>query len=158
MVRNFLTSYVTVRFSRKTALWKYFSIVTISELQCYGCSAWRQNPEDHDLNTRGYNQIFRTESITTSTTIIINNRWEAIQRVMAAKLTRLTQKIAIQLHIVARNCSICSSRCRRPVRKLLNIPSKSRRESLRILNSKCVFCHILYILLFLAVHYTLYVR
>jgi len=33
---------------------------------------------------------------------------------MAAKLTRLTHKIAIQLHLVAESCS------RRPVRKLLD--------------------------------------
>jgi hypothetical protein len=38
---------------------------------------------------------------------------------MAAKLTRLTQKIAIQLRLVAQSCTICSSRCRRPVWKLL---------------------------------------
>jgi hypothetical protein len=31
----------------------------------------------------------------------INTRWEATLRVMAAKLTRLTYKIAIQLHLVA---------------------------------------------------------
>jgi hypothetical protein len=42
---------------------------------------------------------------------------------MAAKLTRLTQKIAIQLHLVAESCTICSSRSRRPVRKLLDTPS-----------------------------------
>jgi hypothetical protein len=29
---------------------------------------------------------------------------------MAAKLARLTHKIAIQLHIVAESCTICSSR------------------------------------------------
>jgi hypothetical protein len=39
---------------------------------------------------------------------------------MAAKLTRLTHKIAIQLRLVAESCIICSSRCRRPVRKLLD--------------------------------------
>jgi len=39
--------------------------------------------------------------------------------VMEAKLTRLTHKIAIQLL----SCSICSSRSRRPVRKLLDTPS-----------------------------------
>jgi len=43
---------------------------------------------------------FRTESITTLTTTI-NIRWEAIQRIMAAKLTRQTHKIEIQLHLVA---------------------------------------------------------
>jgi hypothetical protein len=42
---------------------------------------------------------------------------------MAAKLTRLTHKIAIQLHLVAESCNICSSRSRRPVRKLLDTPS-----------------------------------
>jgi hypothetical protein len=48
-----------------------------------------------------------------------NTRWEAIQSVMAAKLTRLTHKIAIQLRLVAESCNICSSRFRWPVRKLL---------------------------------------
>jgi hypothetical protein len=42
---------------------------------------------------------------------------------MAAKLTRLTHKIAMQLHLVAENCTICSSRSRRSVRKLLDTPS-----------------------------------
>jgi len=38
---------------------------------------------------------------------------------MAAKLTRLTHKIAIKLHIVAESYAICSSCSERPVRKLL---------------------------------------
>jgi len=38
---------------------------------------------------------------------------------MGAKLTRLTHKIAIQLHLVAES----SSRSRRPVRKLLDTTS-----------------------------------
>jgi hypothetical protein len=42
---------------------------------------------------------------------------------MAAKLTRLTDKIAIQLHLVVTNFTICISRSRRPVRKLLDILS-----------------------------------
>jgi len=42
---------------------------------------------------------------------------------MAAKLTSLTHKLAIQLHFVAESCTICSSRSRRPVRKLLDTPS-----------------------------------
>jgi len=37
---------------------------------------------------------------------------------MAAKLTRLTYQIVIQLHLVAESCTICSSRCRQPVQKL----------------------------------------
>jgi hypothetical protein len=34
---------------------------------------------------------------------------------MAAKLTRLTQKIAIQLHLLAESCTIYSPRSRRQV-------------------------------------------
>jgi hypothetical protein len=52
-----------------------------------------------------------------------HTRWEATQRVVAAKLTRLTHKIATQLHLVAESCTICTSRSRRPVRKLLDTPS-----------------------------------
>jgi hypothetical protein len=44
---------------------------------------------------------------------------------MAAKLIRLTHKIAIQLHVVAESCIICSSRSKWPVQKLLDIPSLS---------------------------------
>jgi hypothetical protein len=51
-------------------------------------------------------------SITKSTTTT-NTRWEASQMVMAAKLTRLTHKISIQLHLVAESCTICSSHSRR---------------------------------------------
>jgi len=39
---------------------------------------------------------------------------------MAAKLTRLTYKIALQLHVVAESWNICNSRSRLPVRKLLD--------------------------------------
>jgi len=42
---------------------------------------------------------------------------------MAAKLTRLTHKIAVQLQLLAESCYHCSSRFRRPVRKLLDKPS-----------------------------------
>jgi hypothetical protein len=41
---------------------------------------------------------------------------------MAAKLIRLTYKIAIQLHLVAKSCTICSSRSKWLVRKLLDTP------------------------------------
>jgi hypothetical protein len=50
----------------------------------------------------------------------MNTRCETTQRVMAAKLTTLTHKIAIQLHLVAESCNIYSSRSRRTVRKLLD--------------------------------------
>jgi len=42
--------------------------------------------------------------------------------VMAARLNRLTHKIAIQLHLVTESCTIFSSCSRRPVRKLLDTP------------------------------------
>jgi hypothetical protein len=41
---------------------------------------------------------------------------------VATKFTRLTHKIEIQLHLVAESYTICSSRCRRPVRKHLDTP------------------------------------
>jgi len=44
---------------------------------------------------------------------------------MTAKLTRLTHKIAIQLHLRAVSCTTCGSRSRRPVRELLDTPSYS---------------------------------
>jgi hypothetical protein len=43
------------------------------------------------------------------------------------KLTRMTHKIAIQLHLVAESWTICSSHSRRPVRKLLDTPSHMSR-------------------------------
>jgi hypothetical protein len=71
----------------------------------------------------GVSKSFRTESITKYTLTTVNTRWEATQRVMAVKLTRMTHKIAIQLHLVPTSCTIYSSRPRRPVRKLLDTPS-----------------------------------
>jgi hypothetical protein len=56
----------------------------------------------------------------------INTRWEPIQMVMSAKLTRLTHKIAIQLQLGVESCIICSSRSRWPVRKHLDTPSYMR--------------------------------
>jgi len=40
-----------------------------------------------------------------------------------AKLTILTHSIAIQLHLMAESCTICSSLAKRPVRKLLDTSS-----------------------------------
>jgi len=42
---------------------------------------------------------------------------------MVAKLTTLTHKIAIQLYLVAKGYTVCSSHSRPPVRKLLDTPS-----------------------------------
>jgi hypothetical protein len=71
----------------------------------------------------GVSRSFRTKSITKSTTSTINTRWEATKRILAVKLTRLIQKLAIQLHLVAESCTICSSLSTRPVRKPLDTPS-----------------------------------
>jgi hypothetical protein len=88
---------------------------------------------------------FRTQSISKYTPTFGTSRWEAIQRVMAAKLTRLTHKIAIQLHLVAESCIICSSRSRWPVRKLLDTPTYVTFQSTRLekacpLNWSTPFC------------------
>jgi len=53
-----------------------------------------------------------------------NTHWETTQRVMVAKLTRLTHKIAIQLHLVTESGTICSSHPRQSVLKLLDTPSQ----------------------------------
>jgi hypothetical protein len=53
----------------------------------------------------------------------INTHREVTLRIMAAKLTRLTHKIAIQLHLVAESYTIYSSRSRRPVQKIWVAPS-----------------------------------
>jgi hypothetical protein len=81
-------------------------------------SGWAREGITHTDMYEGVSESFRTESITkyTLTTTIT-------QKVMAAKLARLTHKVAIQLHIVAESCTICSSRSRRPARKLLDTPS-----------------------------------
>jgi hypothetical protein len=71
----------------------------------------------------GYIQRFPDWVVTKYMLIFSITHWEATQRVMAAKLTTLTHKIVIQLQLVAESCTICSSRSRRPVRKLLDIIS-----------------------------------
>jgi hypothetical protein len=70
----------------------------------------------------GVSKIFLSLKRNKQTTTI-STPWEATQRVMATKLTRLTHKISIQMHLVTESCTICSSRSRRPVRKLLDTPS-----------------------------------
>jgi hypothetical protein len=59
----------------------------------------------------GVSKSFQTELITIKT----NTCWEARQRVMVAKLTRLTHKIAIQLNPVAESHTVCSFHSRWPV-------------------------------------------
>jgi hypothetical protein len=86
----------------------------------------------------------RTESIAKCTLTTINTRWETTQRVMAAKLTRLTHKIVIQLHLVAERCNISSPRSRQPVQKLLDTLSYMKEKK----------CHV-HALLRKAIGYTL---
>jgi hypothetical protein len=51
---------------------------------------------------------------------------------MAAELTGLTHKIARQLYLVAESCTICSSRSRRPIRKLLDTPSYTKMLNIKM--------------------------
>jgi len=78
---------------------------------------------------KGVSKSFRTESIKKHKLTTINTHWETTQRAMAAKLTRLTHKIATQVHLVAERCTIC----RRLVRKLLDIPSYLQLRHHRLL-------------------------
>jgi hypothetical protein len=55
---------------------------------------------------------------------------------MEEKLTRLTYKMATQLHLVAESCTICISRSRCPVRKLLDMPSYETYED----SYRCAKC------------------
>jgi hypothetical protein len=75
------------------------------------------------IQYEGVSVSFRSESITKYMLTLGITRRESIQRVMVAKLTRLAHKIAMQLHLMAECCTICSSSSRRPVRKLLDTSS-----------------------------------
>jgi hypothetical protein len=115
-----------------------------SEIKKWNLSSERdQVPQPHKATSRLYllyecvSKSFRTESIKKwTTTTTINTSWEATQRVMVVKLTRLTHKIAIQLHLVAESFTICSSRSRRPVRKPLDSPSYISVSSGTYINSR----------------------
>jgi hypothetical protein len=74
---------------------------------------------EKDILYEGISKSFRKESIKKYTLTFGITRSEATQRVMAAKLTRLTHKIVTQLLLVADSCTICSTRSRRQDRKLL---------------------------------------
>jgi hypothetical protein len=81
------------------------------------------------ITYEGVSKSFLTESITKSTTTI-NTRWEVTQKVMAPKLTRLTHKITIQLHLAAESCTVCSFRSKWPVLWLLDTPSYAVNKTL----------------------------
>jgi hypothetical protein len=82
--------------------WRHFLIATFdinfalrNEMIRHSCH------NRHFLVYEGVSKSFRTESILKYTITFDITRWEATQRVMAAKLTGLIHKIAIQLHLVA---------------------------------------------------------
>jgi hypothetical protein len=93
----------------------------IPPLRQYVFMAW--GLVKHGENFTFYKGLSNSFRITKYKLTAVNSHWEATQRVVTAKLTTLTLKIAIQLHLVAESCTICSSRSRRPVRKLLDTPS-----------------------------------
>jgi len=68
---------------------------------------------------------------------------------MVTKLTRLTHKIAIQLHLVVESCKICSSRYRQSVRKLLDTPSYVCMCDVFTEIAMCVFSNIKCIIIIL---------
>jgi hypothetical protein len=82
---------------------------------------------------------FRTESINAYTLTFGITHWGAARKFMAAKLTRLTHK-AIQLHLVVESCTICSSRFRRPVRKLLDTPATSHLWCVQCIRTRSSTC------------------
>jgi hypothetical protein len=84
-----------------------------------------------------YPKVSGLSGVTKYTLTKMNTRWEATQKVMAAKLTRLTHRIAIQLHPVAESCTICSSRSRRPVRKLLGTLSYCYMHAIQMCSPIC---------------------
>jgi hypothetical protein len=77
----------------------------------------------------GVAKSFRTESVRKYTLNFGITRCCPLQRVMAVKLTRLTHKMMTQLHLVAENCTIRSSRSKRPDRKLLDTHSRTRTRT-----------------------------
>jgi hypothetical protein len=97
-------------------------VLNSSRSQKIGNKKWNsQLPHGPELYT-GVSESFWTESITKYKLTFGITCWEATQRVMVAKLARLTHKIAIQLHLVAESCTICSSPSRQPVWELLDTP------------------------------------
>jgi hypothetical protein len=117
-VQFLLQIYVSVSFN----LLQY-----LAEFLQWGCGDGGGVFHHNTCTHEGISKSFRTESIRKSTTTTtINTHWGATRRDMAAKFTRLIHKIEIQLHLVAESCTICSSRSRRPFRKLLDKPSYTR--------------------------------
>jgi hypothetical protein len=95
-------------------------IMKVTELEVNPCPKIKTGMWKYE----GVSKRFRTESMSKYMVTTINTHSEATQRATAEKLNRLTHKIAIQLHLVAETCTIYRSRSKRPVRELLDTPSK----------------------------------
>jgi hypothetical protein len=90
-----ITVYVTKRFTNYTCTsLGYVFFCAVKKTKTYSI---RYMSLPHCTSV---SKSFRTELIT-KWTITINTHWEGTQRVIAAKLSRLTHKIAIQLHLMA---------------------------------------------------------
>jgi len=81
-------------------------------VKCAAAEIWNSYEGYPKVSGLGHNEINNNK----------NTHWEAVPRVMAEKLTGLTHRVSIQLHLVAESCTTCSSRSRQPVRKLLGHP------------------------------------
>jgi hypothetical protein len=99
-----------------------FKVFSPKEIMCFSwmplmqeIGYWRYLIDTNGYIYEGISKSFWTESIMKYTLTFGITRWEATQRVMAAKLVRLTHKTVIQLHLVAETCTICSSCSRWPV-------------------------------------------
>jgi hypothetical protein len=78
---------------------------------------------DHRMYIEGVPKSFRTELVMKYKLTTIKTHSKATQMVMVAKLTILTHKIALELHLVAEGYTVCSSSSRKLVRQLLVTPS-----------------------------------
>jgi hypothetical protein len=111
------------RKARLTRNLSLFSPVLLSYATCHGFmpSLQRSSPTSPGFVLACIQKF--PDWVLTKYTLTTINTQEATQRAMAAKLTRLTHKMTIQLHLAAESCTICSCRSRHPVRKLLDTPS-----------------------------------
>jgi hypothetical protein len=103
---------------------RHVFVVRLPFVLC-GCGAWLLRLRKAKWNIRGYIQKF-PDCVDNEINNNNNNNKHSLRintKDYGVKLTILTHKTAIQLHLVAEKFTICSSRSRRPVRKLLVTPS-----------------------------------
>jgi hypothetical protein len=101
---NFIIAWLFSNWSESKVLKRIFGS------ECRGNRGERREVLLHILRLNAtYESVsksFRSESIKKYTLTTINIRWEATQRVMAAKLPRLTHKITTKLHLVGESLSL----------------------------------------------------